>query len=100
MWNVFIHPLVLREDFKKIDSAAQKLIIRAIRKKLSTDPKAFGKPLIGPFKGYWRLRIGEYRAIYSILEDRVLVKVIKVGIRRDSEVYEEMIQRVPKILDF
>lgn len=98
--QVLIHPLVLSEDFRKIDPADQKKIIKTIRKKLSTDPHAFGKPLTGSLKGYWRLRIGDFRAIYSIVEERVIVKVIKVGIRRDSEVYEEMMRRVPKILGF
>ena len=100
MWQVLIHPLVFTQDFKKIDSSDQKQIIKTIRKKLATDPQVYGKPLTETLKGYWRLRVGDYRVVYSILEDRVLVKVIKVGIRRDSEVYEEMVRRIPKILDW
>lgn len=94
MWSVLIHPLIFKEDFKKIDLSARQRIIKAIRKKLSIDPHAYGHPLSGELKGYWRLRVDDYRVIYSIIQEQVLVKVIKVGIRRDAEVYEEMIKRL------
>ena len=95
MWEVLIHPLVFKADFNTIDRSHQKRILKAIRKKLTLDPKAYGKALIGPLKGYWRLRVDDYRVIYSILEKQIIVKVIKIGIRRDSEVYEEMLRRIP-----
>ena len=61
------------------------------------DPEAYGKPLTGQFKGYWRLRIGDYRVVYRIVKDEILVFVIKVGIRRDDQVYLELIKRLNKI---
>lgn len=100
MWQVLIHPLIFKEDFRKINPADQKLIIKSIRKKLSLDPKAYGKALVGSLKGYWRLRVKDYRVVYSLVEDKVLVKVIKVGMRKDWEVYEEVLKRIPKTLDF
>ncbi len=95
MWQILIHPLVFKEDFKNIDRSHQKRIIKAIRKKLTANPKAYGKALVGPLKGYWRLRVDDYRVVYSILEKQIIVKVIKIGIRRDSEIYEEMLRRIP-----
>lgn len=100
MWQVLIHPLIFKEDFKKINPADQKLIIKSIRKKLALDPKAYGKALGGSLKGYWRLRVKDYRIVYSLVEDKVLVKVIKVGMRKDWEVYEEVLKRIPKTLNF
>lgn len=100
MWEVLIHPLVFAEDFKKIPPVDRKLIIKVVRKKLTREPEAFGKPLGGGLKGYWRLRVDDYRVIYAIVKNKVIVKVIKVGIRRDSEVYEAMLRRIPKIGDF
>lgn len=99
-WTVLIHPLVYEEDFNKMDRSAAQKITKGIRKKLATDPKGFGRPLAGKFHGYWKLRIGEYRVIYRIEEERVIVKVVKIGIRRDFEVYEELARRIPKILSF
>ena len=98
MWKIVLHRLVLKEDFKGLDHPAQRLILKSIHKKLSKDPEGFGAPLSGEYKGYWKLRVDDYRVIYKIVKDRVLVIVIKVGIRRDDKVYNEFIHRPKKIL--
>ncbi len=97
MWQVKIHPLVIKDDFKGISSADQKTIIFTLQKKLSLDPEAYGKPLLGEFFGYWRLRIGDYRVVYRIEKDKILVLVIKIGIRKDDRVYTELFARLKKI---
>lgn len=94
MWQIKIHRLVLEEDFKKIPSFEQKQILRSIQKKISVDPEACGRPLRGEFSGYWRMRVGDYRVVYKISKDEVLVYVIKVGIRRDDRVYRELLSRL------
>lgn len=33
--------------------------------------------------------------LHSILEKQIIVKIIKIGIRQNSEVYEEMLRRIP-----
>lgn len=96
-WRILFHPLVLKEDFPQIDTSEQIKILKAIRRKLSFDPSAFGKPLTGELKGYWRLRVGEYRVIYRIERSRIEVYVIKIGMRRDFEVYGEMLKRLKRI---
>lgn len=98
IWRIKIHRLVLSEDFKSINNSDQKIILRNIRKKLSLDPKVYGKPLWGELKGYWRLRVKDYRVIYKIKEDVVEVLVIKVGlIRRNEEVYKKVFFRLKKL---
>ena len=97
MWNINIHRLVLDEDFKKIDPASRKLILKAIHKKLARDPESYGSLLSGDYKGYWKLRVAHYRVIYKIVKEQVLVLVIKVGIRRDEKVYDEFIHRLKKV---
>ncbi len=94
MFKVLIDELVIKKDFKKIDTTGQQRIIKTIRKKLTIKPKEFGKPLAGDLKGYWKLRIGEYRVIYEIEEEKVLVYVILVGCRRDEEAYKKVITRL------
>ena len=94
MFKVLIDELVLKKDFKKIDKIGQQRIIKTIRKKLTLRPKEFGKPLAGDLKGYWKLRIGEYRVIYEIEEEKVLVYVIVVGYRRDEEAYKKVVSRL------
>ena len=94
MHKVQIDELVLIRDFKKIQRADQLRIIRTIRKKLTSKPQDFGSPLKGELKGYWKLRIGEYRVIYKIEEDKILVYVIMVGYRRDKEAYKKAMIRL------
>ncbi len=51
---------------------------------LATDPRPHGiKALQGGAKGYLRLRVGDYRAIYRVDDDRLSVLVVAVGHRRD-----------------
>ena len=97
MWQIKIHRLVIEEDFKKIPSLDQKQILISIQKKIFVDPEAYGKPLRGEFSGYWRLRVGDYRVVYKIVKDEVLVYVIKVGIRRDDRIYRELLSRLKQI---
>ncbi len=95
MWQIIIDPLVEKEDFKNIPLEDQRLILRTLRKKLSLSPDNFGKPLAKELKGYRCLRVADYRVIYRILHQQVIVKVVKIGARRDDEVYEEMLKRLP-----
>jgi mRNA interferase RelE/StbE len=94
MYRIVIDDLVLRKDFKKIDLQDQRKIVRAIRQKLMTKPKDYGRPLRGELRGFWKLRVGEHRVIYEIQEDQVLVYVVLVGFRRDEEVYREARSRL------
>jgi mRNA interferase RelE/StbE len=88
---------VWKEDFKKIDPENQKKILKQIAKKLTIDPEGYGKSLSGELHGYWRLRIEDFRIIYRILKDRIEVLVVKIGIRRDLEVYEKFLLRLKRL---
>ena len=59
---------------------------QAIESKLSSHPMEFGKPLRYSLKGVRRLRVGDYRVIYTIEPDEVIL-IVKIGHRR--EVYEK-----------
>lgn len=97
MWQVEIHPLVWEEDLSRLDPPARVRITKAIRSKLTTHPTAFGKPLSDPLHGYWRLRVGIYRIIYRVEQYRLVVLVVKVGMRRDAQIYVEAIPRLRKL---
>ncbi len=97
VWKIKLHKLVLSEDFKTIGFSDQKIIFKDIRKKLSLDPKGYGKPLLQELKGYWRLRVKNFRVIYKIKEDVIEVLVVKVGIRRNEEVYKKLAYRLKKL---
>ena len=97
MWQVEIHPLVWEEDFARLDSQARLRITKAIRNKLTTHPTAFGEPLTGPLRGYWRLRVDADRVIYRVEQQRLVVLVLKVGMRRDAQIYTEAIPRLRRL---
>ena len=97
MWKVRIHRLVVEKDFKKINKKDRILILKTIYKKLTVAPEKYGSLLRNPLKGYWKLRISHYRVVYRIEKNTVKVLVLKVGIRRDDEVYKEVLQRIKKI---
>lgn len=94
MWKIIAHPLVDKEDFRKIQKSDVQKILRIIYKKLTLDPKAFGKPLTGVLKGFYRLRIDPYRVVYKIEGTEVVVYIIKVGLRKDLIVYLEAAKRI------
>jgi mRNA interferase RelE/StbE len=51
---------------------------------LANDPRPYGvKALQGSQKGCLRLRVADYRILYRIEDDRLLVLVVAVGHRRE-----------------
>ena len=40
------------------------------------------KPLRG-YKGYFRIRIGDYRVVYFVNKDKSMVTIFKIGHRKD-----------------
>lgn len=78
-----------RRELRKLAPENQQMILRYLRERLagSPDPRQFGKPLRMNLAGLWRYRIGDYRLICRLEENRLVVLVLKVGHRR--EVYEE-----------
>jgi mRNA interferase RelE/StbE len=54
-----------------------------IRGPLAEDPRRVGKPLRGQLEGRHSARRGEFRLIYQIFDDRVVVRVIHIAHRRD-----------------
>lgn len=97
MWKIKVNPLIIKEDFKKISKKDQNHILKTIRKKLSKAPEEYGAPLRHGLKGLWKLKISDYRVIYRIDKNEIQVLVLKVGIRRDEEVYKEMLNRLNQI---
>lgn len=96
-WKIKIHPLVKKEDIKNITKTQRERIKKVIKSKLGRAPEKFGKQLRGEFKRYRRLKVGDYRVVYRIYKERILVVVIKIGIRRDFKIYKDLAKRLKKI---
>ncbi len=70
------------KDLKKIDKQWQKNILEAIKTNLVNDPY-IGKKLVGDLSSYYSYRINDYRVIYEIIEDEIVLIVIKIKHRKD-----------------
>ena len=84
MFEILYHPDVEKKDLPRISSDIQKKIQKSIERKLMHAPQQFGEPLRRTLKGYWKLRVGDYRIIYKIEGKAVIV--FRMGHRR--EIYE------------
>jgi mRNA interferase RelE/StbE len=82
-WQVFFDPAA-EKQFSKLGKPAQSDIEKYIAKNLETteDPRRYGKPYLS-IKGAWRYRVGDYRLVCLIQNDKLIVLVVKVGHRRD-----------------
>ena len=68
-----------------MDRATSALILGWIRKNLEgcEDPRIHGKGLTANHSGEWRYRVGDYRIIAEIKDEKILILVLNIGHRRD-----------------
>ncbi len=57
--------------------------IRDVIDELETDPRPHGVKKLQGEENLYRIRVGDYRIIYSIEEKKLIVLVIRIGHRRD-----------------
>ena len=50
---------------------------------LKADPRPHGAIKMKMYQDTYRIRMGDYRILYEVYDDRLLVIVVKVGDRRD-----------------
>lgn len=77
------------KEFKKLDRYTQRMIKGWIEKNLTgtEDPRQHGRGLTADRSGQWRYRIGDYRLICHIDDNRLIILALSVGHRR--EVYDD-----------
>jgi mRNA interferase RelE/StbE len=72
------------KDYPKYD---REKIVETIGE-LAENPRPHGyEPLKGKFRGYFRVRYGNYRIIYVIIEKKLLVLIVEIANRK--EVYKK-----------
>ncbi len=72
-------------EFKKLDRYTQKIVKAWIEKNLvdCADPRAHGKGLTADRSGQWRYRIGDYRLICLIEDEKLVILALTIGHRSD-----------------
>ena len=71
-----------RRELAQLPREARERIIAAIDA-LGEQPLA-GSPLKGGLRGLRRQRVGDYRILYELLDDELIILVVRVAHRRES----------------
>lgn len=84
-WQIEFDPEALK-DLKKLDRPVQVRLVAFLRDRLSPldDPRSIGEALSGARLGtYWKYRVGDWRIVCDIRDQRLIVRVLRVGNRRE-----------------
>ena len=70
-----------KKQIKKMDQYTKIMIMNWINKHLvgCNDPRERGKALKGNLKNQWRYRVGDYRLICDIVDDRLILLMLSIG---------------------
>lgn len=71
-----------KKQLKKLEKATQARILIAA-KLLATNPRPQKSRQLAGFDSLFRVRVGDYRIVYTIEDTELIVLVIQVGHRRD-----------------
>lgn len=76
------------KQLHKLDRQRFIIITNWIAKNLENceNPRRHGKALVANHSGKWRYRVGDYRLIAKIDDDRIIIFILEVGHRKN--VYE------------
>jgi mRNA interferase RelE/StbE len=82
-WTVSISNIAERQ-LRKLDRPVQKRILDWLNERIEggKNPRHFGEPLKGDLAGLWRYRVGDYRILCEIQDQKIVVLVLTIGHRR------------------
>jgi len=83
-WQIELTDAAVKQ-LKKMGHTEAKRIRDYLRERVQPleDPRQLGKPLQGNMGELWRYRVGGYRLIAQIEDERVCVLVVRIGHRRE-----------------
>jgi mRNA interferase RelE/StbE len=84
-WQIEFDPDALK-DLRKLDKPIQIRLLGFLRTRVSslTNPRDIGEALSGQRLGsYWKYRVGDWRIICDIQDQKILVRVLRIGNRRE-----------------
>ncbi len=83
-WRIDYRPAA-RRQLKGLDRVWQRRITDYMDLEVASldDPRFRGRALTGDLRGLWRYRVGDFRVVCEIQEDRLVVDVVEIGHRRE-----------------
>jgi mRNA interferase RelE/StbE len=80
-YDIVLSPAAVR-DLRRFDPPARRRI-QAVLELLAENPRPPAATRLVGGAGEWRVRTGDYRVIYEIEDDRLVVLVLRAGHRRE-----------------
>ena len=84
------HPRVAEDDLPEIPANLHSRIAHSIDGRLTSEPMRYGVPLRGTLKGYWKLRVGDYRIVFKVARQEIWI----LTILHRREVYDTVVARL------
>lgn len=83
-WTVEIDAFA-QKQLRKLDRPVQRRLLDWLDERIEgcKNPRHFGEPLRGDLNGLWRYRVGDYRIICEIQEQKLIVLALAIGHRRE-----------------
>lgn len=72
-----------RKELERLDRETQSRVLDAVDE-LASAPRPSGVRKIVGGKNVWRIRVGHYRVIYKIYDERLVVMVVRVAHRKEA----------------
>lgn len=74
-----------KKQLKKMDRQTASMLLGWMRRNLEgcENPRQHGKGLSANRSGQWRYRVGNYRLIAEIEDDRIVILILSIGHRSD-----------------
>ena len=80
-YTVLLSPGAKRAIEHELPASVAVAVVDFIFGPLADDPYRVGKPLWCQLEGYWSARRGQYRVIYSIHDEGIVVRVVRISHR-------------------
>jgi len=80
---------VVEDDLPRIPTNMRERLSRSMKTRLTSAPERYGAPLRSSLRGYWKLRVGDYRAVFRIVGNEVRI----LAVLHRSRVYETAAKR-------
>ncbi len=74
-----------KKQLKKLDKHISSLILGWLEKNIQNceNPRIHGKGLVENKSGQWRYRVGDYRIICEIQDNKVIILVLEIGHKKE-----------------
>ncbi|WP_164930892.1 type II toxin-antitoxin system RelE family toxin [Aquifex aeolicus] len=85
-WTIKLSSTAERK-YKKLDRNTRKRITKALEELSECEDPLMHKhvrPLVGKLKGFYRLRVGDYRVIFALIPEEKIIAVVNIAPRGEA----------------